>query len=154
LSQGKVRGAKRRAYDLGAKRFINLERSLNVRTGLGEIATIARDAGDAEEYLGFSLTIIYITTERQRLVEIVERFLFFSNRIIEGADVAKCRSFTSSIADLSPQPQRLVEMLESLLGFSQRIIGPANVAECRCFSRAIAYSAPERQRLVVIVERF
>src|SRR5215813_12193954 len=115
VSQSKVRGAKFRARDFGAERFDDFERRLNMRTGLGEIVTSTRDAGDAVECGGFSLTITYKFHKRQRLAVILKRFLYFSQRIVDRADLVECSCFSSAIPYSLPDRKRLVEIVERFL---------------------------------------
>src|SRR5262245_28859877 len=119
LPGGKVGSAKLLAGDICAQRFNHANSPFNGLASLGEIAALLLDLRNSQQCVSFSVAVTYELENRQSFVELLQRLLRLTQRLIDPADVMESGSLPVAVAYRQPDRQGFVELLQRLLRLSQ-----------------------------------
>ena len=103
LSGGKVGSAKLLAGDICAQGFDNADSLFNGLASLGEIAALLLYLRNSQQCGSFSVAVTYELEDRQGFVELLQRLLRLSKRLIDPADAVECDSLPSAVAYCPPE---------------------------------------------------
>jgi len=96
-----------RAGDICAQRFNHADNLFNGLASLGEIATLLLDLRNSQQCGGFSAAGAYELEDRQSFVELLQRLLRLSQRLIDLADAIDDRRRSATRLSITRSLQRL-----------------------------------------------
>jgi hypothetical protein len=104
---------------------------LAVKDGQARLVEFLPRVHQVVERRGFSKLIFDLTSDRQRLLEVLQRFPVTVQTHVGAADVVERKGFSPFAPDLTMDRQRLLEVAQRVLITTKAIVGTADAVECR-----------------------
>ena len=111
------------------------------------------DHADAVQCPGFAGWVSSNSPQRERLIEIVERFSVLTKRIVGMSSVVQQCCLEARIGQGFRKREGQGIGIQRLLGLVQTRVDFADVIECESFAGRVTPGAPQRERLGMVIQR-